>query len=43
LRCLVCTAERAKAAELARRIRHLELMNHPGFKKRFGQAMYFPA
>lgn len=42
LRCLIYATERSKAAELARRISHVELMTHPAFKKRFGNAMYFP-
>ena len=42
LRCLISVSERAKAEALARQITHLELMTHPAFKKRFGQAMYFP-
>jgi uncharacterized 2Fe-2S/4Fe-4S cluster protein (DUF4445 family) len=40
--CLISISEREKAAEISRRIRHVELMHHPGFKKRFGLAMYFP-
>ncbi len=42
LRCLMSTSERTKASALARQICHVELMHHPGFKKRFGKAMYFP-
>jgi uncharacterized 2Fe-2S/4Fe-4S cluster protein (DUF4445 family) len=42
VRCLISAAERREAAAMARRICHVELMTHPAFKKRFGNAMYFP-
>jgi len=40
--CLISAPERAHAAAIARTISHVELMTHPAFKKRFGNAMYFP-
>ena len=42
LRCLISATERREAAALARSICHVELMTHPAFKKKFGNAMYFP-
>ena len=40
--CLISRSKRQTAAAIAGGISHVELMTHPGFKKKFGNAMYFP-
>jgi uncharacterized 2Fe-2S/4Fe-4S cluster protein (DUF4445 family) len=40
--CLISASARRHAATIAGGISHVELMTHPAFKKRFGNAMYFP-
>ena len=40
--CLISASARRHAAAIAGGISHVELMTHPAFKKRFGNAMYFP-
>ncbi len=42
LLCLISRSKRHTAAAIAGRISHVELMTHPGFAKKFGNAMYYP-
>lgn len=42
LLCLISRSKRHTAAAIAGRISHIELMTHPGFAKKFGNAMYYP-
>ena len=42
-RLLINAAERQRAAELARRLRYIELTNHPAFSDRFSQAVMLEA
>jgi uncharacterized 2Fe-2S/4Fe-4S cluster protein (DUF4445 family) len=42
LLCLISRSKRHTAAAIAGGISHVDLMTHPAFKKKFGNAMYFP-
>jgi len=39
--CLISKSQRAKAREIARQIRYLDLMTHSQFHTRFASAMFF--